>query len=192
MVLVASATVSGLTPDLKSVELAEACAEEYGKEAGEALLTDLVSRESQLIMSAHTIAIGRVLDETEHWTVTGDGRRVYPRRFRVSVRVERYLAGGCGDTLRFWQNHVNPSVDFAPDFPRSTYDVEYAPGDSVVVLLYAECEADRYAESAGRSYRYVISGGMVESKGIPVEQLVREIAVVRQCEDSGAAGASPN
>ncbi len=190
--LLLATTVSALTPDLAAVATAEAWAAKQGTEKAEGLLRDLVSRESGLITSAHTIAAGQVLDSTEHWTVTGDGRRVYPRRFRVSVRVKRYLAGDCGDTLRFWQNHLNPSVDFAPDFPRSTYDVEYAPGDSVVVLVYAECEADRYAENAGRSYKYLISDGVVLSKGISLDLFVGEIAEEREGERRDRPGASPN
>ena len=191
MVLVLSATVSALTPDLDSVRVADAYAEKHGKEMAEGLLRDLVSRESELITGAQTIAIGRVLDEIEYWTVTGDGRRVYPRRFRVSVLVERYLLGDCGDTLRFWQNHLDPSVDFAPNFPRSTYDVWYAPGDSVVVLAYAACGADRYDDDAGRSYKYRISDGLVLSKGISLAEFVGEIGELLE-ERRDRPGASPN
>ena len=191
IVFVLSATVSALTPDLTSVGVAEAYAEKRGKEMGEGLLRDLMSRESELIASAQTIAIGRVLDETEHWTVTGDGRRVYPRRFRVSILVERYLDGDCGDTLRFWQNHLDPSVDFAPSFARSTYDIWYAPGDSVLVLVYADCGADRYDENAGRSYKYSISDGIVLSKGISLAEFVGEIGELLE-ERRDRHGASPN
>ncbi len=192
MVLMLAATVSALTPDLSSVRVAEAVSEQRGEQIGQGLLAEMLSREIELVETARVIAVGEVIDVAEHWTVTGDRRIVYPRKFHVSVLVDRYVAGDCGDTLRFWQHHLDPSIDFAPSAERRTYDIEYAQGDSVLVLVYADCGATIYESNTGRSYRYLISGGVAESKNIPLEQLVGEITEVRDAERRDGPGASPN
>jgi hypothetical protein len=192
IVLVLGTTVSALTPDLSSVRVAEALAERRGKEVAQGLLAEMLSSEIELIETADIIAVGEVLGTSEHWTADGAGRFLYPRKFHVSILVDRYVAGDCGDTLQFWQHHLDPSIDFAPSAERRTYDIKYAPGDTVVVLVYADCGATIYESNTGRSYRYLISGGVAGSKGIKLEQLVSEIAEVRDAERGDGPGASPN
>ena len=192
-VLLVAVSAVALTPDLQLLETARYMADQLGDpSAAEAVIASGLDRERELIRDAKGIVVGRIEEVEERWSEDDRGHPVRPVWLEVTMTADGYLFGDCGDTLVFCQYQLNPTIDLVPS-EAITRSATYAQGDTALVLLYADCaHLGECRYPTARSYKYSLSTGVVESKGILLEDFLSELEEVMVAGSSDTTGASPN
>ncbi len=195
MVLICFVSATALSPDLSDLRLQPTVTQRGGERAGRRWLTSRLLIETELIQTADIVVVGEVVNSPKAWTMMGSTKVFKPLRFDVVLAVDRYIIGDCGDTLRFWQQRLDLKYSrvFSPDL--MTYDTEYSRAETVLVLLYGNCEELHTSGYSGRSYKYLVEGGAVTRKGLHLEEFIGELEAAREVEPVRYPypyGASPN
>ena len=180
LVMLCASGAMALTPDTRAVEISAAMAAERGESVGAAWLERELESERELIQTAGIVAVGRIASTVDIWARRRNGKSRYPSRRGITIHVERYLRGACGDTLLFWQHYPDPYLLDTDSVAERAFDTDYEEGATVVVLVYAGCAEAAEQSSCERPYRYAVVDGEVVSKGVTLELFLLEIEDVLQ------------
>ena len=142
--------------------------------------------EKELMQTAEIVAVGEVVNEPASWmkarTRWGTTSWRNSQRFEVVLEVTEYLIGDCGDTLRFWQQRLPSNWIAVPTPEIVTYMAQYVQGDTMIVMLYGDCEEVDTARYSGRSYNWLLSGGSAVGRDTSMSGFIHDLEAAREAE----------